>query len=151
ALADRGAQEVFFGEPGKAAADNTHLNDPRSVAVDAQGHVFIADFGNNRIVVLNEKDKSFAGSFAVESPSWIAVHSKTGEIYVCSKQTQLLKFSSPFQSSFENAKELARQDLSEMLKMFAERYRPGIVLCFALDATAEPAVLWASCSTQLVH
>ena len=61
-LSERGPAEVWFGDPGQAGNDNAHLKDPRAVALDSKGHLFVADCGNNRVLVLNEKDKSFAGS-----------------------------------------------------------------------------------------
>lgn len=69
-LPERSPLEVLFGEPGAAGTDHTHLSNPRAVAVDGQGHLLIADFGNNRVVAVNEKDKTFAGrAFLAGGPS----------------------------------------------------------------------------------
>ena len=145
-LPDRGPLEPFFGDPAVADKDNAHLSDPRGVAADGRGHVLVADFGNDRVVVLNEKDKSFAGSFAVEAPSWVAANPKTGAIYVASKKTQVIKF-----AGWQDAKEQARADLSKLLEKFSPAYRASTLMCYALDASADPAVLWAGCGSQLVR
>ncbi len=40
-----------LGTPGKAGADETHLNKPTDMAITADGEVFVADgYGNNRVV-----------------------------------------------------------------------------------------------------
>ncbi len=41
-----------FGVPCESGSDATHLNGPRSVAVDNLGNVFISDAGNSRVIVL---------------------------------------------------------------------------------------------------
>jgi hypothetical protein len=145
-LPERGPAEIFFGEADKPGADNARLNDPRGLACDGKGQVLVADFGNNRVVALKEADKSFAGSFPVEAPSWVGVHPKTGAVYVCSKRTTVIKF-----NGWQDAKEQARADFAGLLGKIHENYRAGTNLCFALDASAEPAVLWAGCGHQLVR
>lgn len=146
-LPERGPAELFFGDPDKAGSDNAHLSDPRGLATDGKGQLLIADFGNNRVVVLNEKDRSVAGSFPVEQPSWVAVHPKNGAVYVCSKQTSVIKY-----SGWNEPKEQARVDfspfLSGALKKVQGAYHWGSSLCFALDGSAEPAVLWAGLVTN---
>jgi hypothetical protein len=47
-----GSGQALFGAPCEAGADEAHLNAPSGVAIDEQGNVFIADSGNNRVVVL---------------------------------------------------------------------------------------------------
>ena len=145
-LPDRTPPEVFFGEPDKSGDDNAHLNDPRGLAVDGKGHLLIADFGNNRVVVLNEKDKSFAGSFPVEAPTWVAAHPKTGAVYVSSKRTTVIKF-----SGFADAKEQARLDISDLLNKIGKAYQPGTLVCLALDSTGDSPVLWAGVGNSLVR
>lgn len=146
-LPERGPAELFFGDPDKAGSDSAHLSDPRGLATDGKGHLLIADFGNNRVVVLNEKERSVAGSFPVEQPSWVAVHPKNGAVYVCSKQTSVIKY-----SGWNEPKEQARVDLSPFLsgalKKVQGAYHWGSSLCFALDGSAEPAVLWAGLVTN---
>jgi len=130
-LPERGPAEIFFGEPEKPGSDDGHLSDPRSVAVDGKGHLLVADFGNNRVVILKEADRSFAGSFPVAAPLWVGANPKTGAIYVASQES-VARF-----SGWKEPKEQAR------LKLPArgdkdERFRWH----FALDTSAETPVLW---------
>jgi len=137
-LPDRGPAEAWFGEPGKPGNDNTHLNDVRGLAADGKGHLLVADFGNNRVLALNEKDKSVAGSFVVQAPNWLAVGAKSGAVYVQSSAA-VIKF-----SGWENAREAARLILPPP---------PGKNQSWrlALDASAEPPVVWAACGSKLMR
>jgi hypothetical protein len=130
---ERSTAEAFFGEPDKPGSDEKHLSDPRAVAVDGKGQILIADSGNNRVVAVKEADGSFAGSFSVEGPIWVGVHQKTGAVYVLAKGFRLIKF-----SGWKDAKELASQELSHTRDPIYNRPEPVL----ALDATAEPAVVW---------
>jgi hypothetical protein len=144
-LPERGPAEAVFGDPAAAGNDDKHLSDPRGVAVDGKGHILVADLGNNRVVVLNEKDKTVAGTFPVDAPFWVAADPKSGAVYVGSKQSSLVKF-----SGWENAKEVARADFSGLLAKI--RYnRQGVPVHFALDCSAQPPVLWAGCSEALLR
>jgi hypothetical protein len=144
-LPGRGPAEVVFGDPAAAGNDDKHLSDPRGVALDSKGHILVADFGNNRVVVLNEKDKTVAGTFPVEAPFWVAADPKSGAVYVGSKQSALVKF-----SGWGNAKEVARADFAALLAKI--RYnRQGVPVHFALDSSAQPPVLWAGCGGALVR
>lgn len=141
-----GPASVFFGDKDAPGNDEKHLNGPLGLAADGQGNLLVADYANNRIVVLKEADASFVGSFPVEGPEWVGVHPKTGAIYVhsekvlkrsgggvvASAEDSVVKF-----SGWKDAKEVAR------LKMPAREggsYFRG--WSFALDGSAEPAVLW---------
>jgi len=140
-LPERGPAEVFFGQPREPGSDQTHLNNPRGMACDGNGHLLIADQGNNRVVVIKEKDRSFAGSIAVEAPAWVGVNPKTAAVYVHSKNS-LLKF-----SGWEDPRRISRLDLLDLGKRFpavseTSGYRKNLRITFALDASAEPAVLW---------
>jgi DNA-binding beta-propeller fold protein YncE len=132
-----GPAQPFFGDAKQSGNDEKHLNNPRGMAVDGQGHLLVCDFGNDRIVVLKEADGSFVGSFPVKAPEWVGVHPKTGAVYVYSNRESIVKF-----SGWKDAKETAR--ISP--KCFASIYmgwgnmRP--ICSMALDTSAEPAVLW---------
>lgn len=47
-----GEGEVLFGVACEQGVDARHLSNPRGVAIDRAGNVFIADTANNRVVVL---------------------------------------------------------------------------------------------------
>ncbi len=80
-------RDSFHGEvsrdPKKAGADNDnqHLNAPQGLACDSAGRLYVADHGNNRIQVLAPDGKHLK-TIPVQEPQEIAVHAKTGEIYV---------------------------------------------------------------------
>jgi len=133
-LPDRGPQEAVFGDPAAAGSDSTHLTDPRGVAVDGQGRLFVADAGNNRVVILKESDRSFVGSFAVAGPDWLAVHPKTRAIYVQSGDG-VVKFDGKGQ-------EVARLALPK---------QKDALWRLTLDASAEPPVIWAGCRSSLLR
>jgi hypothetical protein len=120
--------EVFFGDPASAGKDEKHLNAPACVAADGKGLLYIADKGNSRVVIVKEADAGFVGAMDVPAPSWVGVHPKTGVVCVDSNNT-VIKF-----SDRKDAKEVSRLALPK------SEGHPGCRL--ALDASAEPAVLW---------
>ena len=77
--------QPFVGtlKDGAGGSDNTQLKMPVSVACDAQGLVYVADYGNDRIQVFNP-DASHVKSIAVSKPAEVCVHQKTGDLFVFS-------------------------------------------------------------------
>jgi sugar lactone lactonase YvrE len=75
------------GEWTKKNARNHGISEGplHGVAVDAKGQVYVADRGKERIVVFDAAGKQ-AGEIAVPHPHQIAVHPKTGDLYVLSRQ-----------------------------------------------------------------
>jgi sugar lactone lactonase YvrE len=69
-------------EPG---AGDARFNDPKGLATDKDGNVYVADRGNNRVAVFSSEGKPL-GKFAVEHPEMIAVHAKSGDIYIVSRK-----------------------------------------------------------------
>jgi len=131
-LPQRSPAQVFMGEPEETGSDESHLNDPRGLATDGKGHLFVADRGNNRIVVVRETDARVMGTFSVPTPGWVGVHHKTGAVYVESEDN-VVKF-----GGWRNPKQVSRLRLPPL----AERDRQRTRWSFALDYEAEPAVLW---------
>ena len=80
-IAGRGRARLFLGERNRAGRDNAHFSSPRGVACDSKGNVYVADRGNDRIQVFTAGGR-FLKTIPVTSPNQIAVHRKTGEIYV---------------------------------------------------------------------
>lgn len=66
-----------------AGNTNDKLNCPTSVACDSKGQVYVADYVNNRIQIFSPEG-SYKESIAVNRPAHIAIHQKSGEIYVFS-------------------------------------------------------------------
>jgi DNA-binding beta-propeller fold protein YncE len=73
--------QVFIGEPTKSGTDNAHFDKPTGIAVDPQGRIYIADWENNRIQVY-AADGKFVQTIPQRGVADIAIHQKTGEIYV---------------------------------------------------------------------
>ena len=131
-LDTRGPAKPFFGEPEGTGKDENHLRDPRGIATDGQGHLFVADFKNDRVVVVREKDRKFVRAVTVPAPTWVGVHHKTGALYVRSGDA-VIKF-----STWRRSEEAARLKLPPV----SERDKDRVRWHFALAHEAEPAVLW---------
>jgi len=80
-----GMEEPFYGTDCRAGHEDRHLNDPRGLAVDAAGRLYICDRNNRRVLIVSPGGK-FVGKFPVVDPEQIAVHPQTGEIYVLCRQ-----------------------------------------------------------------
>ncbi|MGQ9662834.1 MAG: hypothetical protein ACUVWX_10950 [Kiritimatiellia bacterium] len=92
---DDAAPKVFVGEPDTAGNGEKNLNLPRSVAVDGQGNVWVADTGNGRVVVFSAQ-AGFLGEIKIERPERVAVDRKTRALYVfCVVRVSTLLTSTP--------------------------------------------------------
>ncbi|MBC8871808.1 MAG: SMP-30/gluconolactonase/LRE family protein [Planctomycetes bacterium] len=122
---------VLVGVENEAGSDESHLNDPRGIAVDKAGNVYVADKGNDRVVIF-KPDGAFVGAFSVESPERVEVHPATGAVYVLGGKlvNQFKKF-----NSWQDAQPVAEVDLPYFKH---ERY----TAVMTLDASADPPVLW---------
>jgi len=135
---DKKLGEPFLGENGKPGDDNAHFNDPQGLAVDPKGRLYVCDRANNRVTRFSSEG-TFLGSFAVDSPQQIAVHPKTGAIYVLSRRP--------------SAKRRNRWDERAVLRRFTgwEKGAPKETATvadkpfelIALDPEAEPTQVWA--------
>lgn len=133
-LPARKQAKLLFGDAKLPGADQTHLKDPRGVATDGKGRLYIADTGNNRVVAVNEKDGRFQFAFEVPGPRWVGVHVRTGAVYVSSKG-EVIKFAV---GADGQAAAKARLQLPVLSAKDAASARWSL----ALDSSAEPAVLW---------
>ena len=76
--------QLFAGNikgEGKGGTGPGEFRTPSSVACDAQGRVYVADNLNDRIQVFSP-DGKFLKAIKVTKPAEVAVHSKSGRIYV---------------------------------------------------------------------
>jgi len=135
ALSAKGPAEPYLGELGTAGSDEMHFNDPRGVAVDRHGNLYVADNGNDRIVVFN-RDGEYLGQVAVEAPGQVALHQRTCAIYVLSGRVRfpaqakrLLKLSP--------AVDPAGKWLGHSTVQAGMKWQYGL-LVFAVDGTADP-------------
>ena len=129
----------FLGTLHEPGNDGKHFNDPRSVATDAEGRLYVADRGNDRIAVFNA-DGKYLGQLNVPKPSWVEVNPKTGAIYVmsCGRVNTLVKF-----SGWQDAKELARATFPNRIDGGRRHLWPVMTL----DSSADPPVIWLGSTT----
>jgi hypothetical protein len=135
-LERRDAAEAFLGKPDSPGTEKELLADPRGLAV-ADGLVYVADCGADRIAVFSEKDRTLAGEIKVKAPDSIGVDPATGAVYVCSiadkKIPVLVKF-----EGFKTGKELLRLPLPAY--KYAEEN--GVPHRIAVDCSAKPVRVW---------
>jgi hypothetical protein len=82
-----GKMDLFLGEDATPGKDEKHFKDPRGVATDGKGNVYVSDCGNDRIMVFSP-----AGDYLAQAPcpnpDQIKVSPDTGEVYVeCLEKT----------------------------------------------------------------
>ncbi len=139
--------EVFVGKPDQAGKEKELLSSPRGVAA-AQGLLYVADPEAGRVAVFKEEDRSYVGEIKCVLPHIVHVHPKTGAVYVVSyvpeakprgdgkcriTDANLLKFKSYKDEKPAVTMPLPRTGLSPN----------GGAHRIALDASAEPPLLWA--------
>lgn len=80
-----GPMALFIGgvKPADAGDAPEKLRVPSSLAVDAQGRIYVSDYGNNRIQVFSPEAKLLK-TIPFKYPAHVAIHHKTGDIYVFS-------------------------------------------------------------------
>jgi hypothetical protein len=104
--------------------------------VDLAGNVYACDRANDCIAVFDASGKPL-GKLAVREPDQVAVHPKTGAVYVLTRgwkdkreaPVSLLKFSA------RNGKQVARFDFDQPAKKAP---------CLALDSASQPPGVWVS-------
>jgi hypothetical protein len=107
------------GQGGAWRKHNAYYNDGvaespvHGVTVDAKGNVYVADRQNQRVAVFDPSGKEL-GAVPVKAPHQVAVHPKTGEIYVlsryCAGYWQFLVTVSKFKDYSPGAAALAKYD-----------------------------------------
>jgi DNA-binding beta-propeller fold protein YncE len=73
--------KAWGGGIGSESADPLRFNDPHDIAIDAQGRLYVADRGNQRVQVLDADGNFITRWTQFGKPSAIAIDSK-GNIYV---------------------------------------------------------------------
>ncbi len=134
---DKGLGAPFLGKD-EAGADDEHFKNPRGLAVDPAGNIYVCDSGNGRVMCFSSEGKLLA-RFSVEGPQQIGVHVPTGDVFVLSRREappkqkpplpRLIRFSSPLKGE---AQELAGLEADIQL--------------MALDPKASPARAWVAIS-----
>ena len=132
--------EPFLCELRKPGNDDKHFNDPPGLAVDRAGNLPVCDHGNSRVMVF-DKDGALLGKWAVEKPEQIALHPRTGVIYVLSREG--LERRSKFAPALRKLSPFAKGKTPEML---AKLKAPLNLI--ALDPLADPPSPWPSLCTD---
>lgn len=153
-LAADQAGEVFLGENENAGAGSGRVNSPKAAATDANGNVYVADFGNNRVGVWDSEAR-FVREIVVPSPQEVYVHPRSGQIFVLSgpektiprwegnyfwQSATLLKFS-------PEGRELAKLELAPpFIQKKSGETRPKFTLTGALDFSGAQARVFVASS-----
>jgi len=133
---DKKLGEPFLGELGRPGDDDAHLRDPQGIAVAADGSLILCDWGNDRVLRFSA-DGKLLGKFAVEKPQQIAVHPKTGIVYILSRVRDKRR------STRWAAEGTLRRFTSFAGRKPRETARlPGKFQLMALDATTPTPRLW---------
>jgi len=122
--------QPFIGEEGKPGGGAEHLDTPMGLAVDAKGNIYVADGGNGRVAVFTPKGK-LLGETEVVRPGQMALHPKTGALYV---MTQPEGRWQPF-SIIKLDKGVGGTEVTRLNVV-------GRDPVFALDPNAQPPKLW---------
>lgn len=141
----------FAGTECESGKDNGHFNQPRGLATDPDGRLYVCDYLNDRIQVFDAEGK-YLKTLDVVGPEQVLVHPKTRELYVLSVKDRgktdkyaevtwevygeksLIKY-----KSLDDFKEVARLDFPKLARYFHD-CAPILVL----DRSAAKPVIWAS-------
>ena len=134
-------------------SDESHFKSPTSVACDAAGRVYVGDYMNDRIQVFTAAGK-LAHSIPIKKPAEIAVHQRTGEVYVGSWML-LNRFSKPKDVEHPAITRLAAIDTNNphkpvVLTLPLEGHHPQVFMNknagmqhgFALDSWTDSPTIW---------
>ncbi len=136
--------KAFVGEKVRSSKSEL-LDDPRGIALDGKGRLYVCDYGNDRVAVFDERGRFGKGrllkSIAVRRPEQIQVHPRTGVIYVlCVEDASYLRKRLVNLGTFEEPGERYELRLPERP---LHLHDPGPLL--VLDSHAAEPVLWISC------
>ncbi len=131
-----------------AGEDNEHFKVPSSVAADPKGRVYVSDYMNDRVQVFSP-DGEHLKTIKAYRPAHVAIHEKTGEIYVFSwmvrneyedkgVRQQLVVY-----GPFDNAKKKIAYPLAPP-GQFATRWGGmyPVELVAAIDSWSDPVRVW---------
>jgi DNA-binding beta-propeller fold protein YncE len=120
--------------PQEPASFKISKKDPWGIATDVEGRIYVCDPGNNRVAVFSS-DGKFLASLKTPSPVRVAVHGKTGAIYVVSRR--------------EVRKLSGLKDTHAVWTLPLPKVPGGTPPVFVLDAGAQKPILWIGCPQQM--
>ncbi|MGD8236935.1 MAG: hypothetical protein PVH68_00160 [Armatimonadota bacterium] len=140
---------VFIGTLYAAGSGTDGLNDPQGLATDADGNIYVADYGNSRIAVFGPAGR-FRTEIPADYPDQVRVSRRTGAIYVMSVEERTKGITDQhYYVSAHNWKgarivKFAGLDSPAQQASLAVpqegKYGGGALL--ALDDSADPTLLW---------
>ncbi|MCX7590393.1 MAG: hypothetical protein N2255_02070, partial [Kiritimatiellae bacterium] len=133
---DKELPNPWLGELDKPGDDERHFNAPQGIAVDKSGRIYVADRGNNRVVV-HSANGNRIGQFSVENPLQIQLHPTSAEIYVSTEKTD--ERGRPLSHGVAKFEAFRENSTPRKLAEFSGG-NGGVVM--ALDGTAKPPKLW---------
>jgi DNA-binding beta-propeller fold protein YncE len=77
----------FLRSFGGVGTDETHFDEPHSLAMDSQGRLFIGDRNNNRIAIYDQDFKFIAHWYQFGRPSGIYIDKRTDTLYSADSET----------------------------------------------------------------
>ncbi|MCG3179245.1 MAG: hypothetical protein BIFFINMI_01579 [Phycisphaerae bacterium] len=135
-LPARSTCKPLFGDPDKSGSDDAHLSDPRGLAADGKGQLYVADCGNDRIVVLDESSGRFVRAMPVKAPTWLGYSQAAHALYVATGGDVV-----KYKVANGALAEQARLKLPEL-----DARNKSAKWSFALDGQADGATLWVGLS-----
>ena len=130
-LDSRDTARIFVGQEGAAGLDSVHFNDPRGVAADKNGNVYVADYGNRRVMIY-DSNGVYLQKIPVTGPDQVQVNRSTGEVFVLNLEGTVYRI-----------RKFGPYPALDSMAVFSDnfsdvRYPP----LMALDDHAAPARLW---------
>jgi len=142
--------KAFIGKEFQSGKGEGEFNDPRGVAVDARGRIYVGDYMNDRIQVFDAAGK-FLKAMEIPGPEQVWVHPKTGAVYVLSVRDRGKKhtygrgiawdiYADKSVIKFRSLKEWEEVCRIDLPKRPSHMHDAGPIM--VLDATHEEPVLW---------
>lgn len=141
----------FVGTECESGNDNAHFNDPRGIAVDSHGRLYVCDYKNDRIQVYTS-DGKYIKTLTLPGPDQVLVHPKTHAIYILSIRDRgnIASYASKQWEVYENKAIVKLKSLDEPVEVGQielpkrQRYFHDCPPILVLDTTANPAVIWTA-------
>jgi RNA polymerase sigma factor (sigma-70 family) len=163
-----GLTEAVLGEVRKPGNDNAHFNWPRGVAFDAKGNLYVCDHLNDRVQIFGPApEHKYLKTIPIERPDQIAVHPKTGAIYVLCTKIDLDGYPSSgaaLRGGTTRVVKMGSLDAPSVMAEIAGRilgprgmrgsrddpknFDGYVATGFALDSTSNPPAVWVASFPQ---